>query len=427
MDLMHYLKIDEIKYLQVDHNSVCNLRCPQCARTLNGNTIPDLPALELDIEDYEKIITPNLETIMFCGNYGDVSVSNTFLPSIEWLITKKQFGGKIIVTSHGSARDESWWKNLGKLLGSRGKVNFSIDGLGDTNHTYRINSNFDKIIRNAKAFISAGGNARWDFLVFRHNEHQIDDAISLAKELGFQQFQIKLTNRFVDDRHYRNITTPNSSDLTNVYKKLGYRLESLENKPLHDGSSQTHNMIKKYGTWANYVKTVIDNGDATMAQEVITKKSKYQILSPENIQLQGSGLSQNQNIIKKYGTWENYVNQTNIKCKWKPNGQIFVDFEARVWPCTWVASGMHHHGNNVQKIQIHKILDKYGHDFNSLKHHSFQDILEHRFFSSDFCQSWKGKMSSDVPKLLACGRTCGTDYEFSSAYGSNKMMINLHD
>ena len=34
-------------------------------------------------------------------------------------------------------------------------------------------------------------------------------------------------------------------------------------------------------------------------------------------------------------------------------------------------------------------------------------------------------MDSEVPKLLACGRTCGTDYEFSSAYGSNRRMIEL--
>jgi sulfatase maturation enzyme AslB (radical SAM superfamily) len=371
--MTRYLTLDEVTYIQVDHNSTCNLRCPQCARTENGSTNPDLPLLELDINDYEKIITKNLKTIMFCGNYGDVSVSNTFFPVVDWLIKKSSFDGRIIVTTHGSARDESWWSALGATLKDRGKINFSIDGLNATNHLYRVNSNFDKIIKNARAFISAGGKARWDFLVFKHNEHQIDDAIDLARELGFDQFQIKLTNRFINDNHYRD--------------KLS---------------------------------------ESSTSQDVVTKKSKYQIISPENVKLQGSGLLQNQKIIEKYGTWENYVNFTPISCKWKPTGQIFLDFESRIWPCTWVASGLYHYGNNTQKTQIKKILNKYGENFNSLNYHTFEEILNHRFFAVDFCQSWTSRMDdNDNPKLLCCGRTCGTDYEFSSAYGLNKMLINL--
>ena len=45
----------------------------------------------------------------------------------------------------------------------RGKINFSIDGLADTNPTYRVNANWDKVIENVKTFIKAGGPARWDY------------------------------------------------------------------------------------------------------------------------------------------------------------------------------------------------------------------------------------------------------------------------
>ena len=51
---MKYLECDEIKYLQIDHNSTCNLRCAQCARTHNGDTHPDLPMLELSVDSYKK-------------------------------------------------------------------------------------------------------------------------------------------------------------------------------------------------------------------------------------------------------------------------------------------------------------------------------------------------------------------------------------
>ena len=367
---MRYLNCDEIKYLQVDHNSTCNLRCPQCARTHEGQTHPDLPQVELQVDTYKKFLngSKNLETVMWCGNYGEAIVSNTFFECLQYVVENSS--AKIIITTNSSARDKNWWKEVALLLKGRGKINFSIDGLADTNPTYRVNANWDKVIENVKTFIKAGGRARWDYLVFGHNEHQVDSAVKLAKELGFEQFQIKLTNRFVNDTQYTK-------------------------------------------------------GGEAKSQDVKTRKSKYILNMPKNKNYQGSGKTQNQQIIENYGSWENYVNTTAINCKWKPNGQIFLDFEERVWPCTWTASGYHHYGNNTQKHQAQKLFDRYGKNFNSLRYYSLEQILHHEYFSNDLCTSWKNTMDSDVPKLLACGRTCGTDYEFSSVYGDNRKLINL--
>ena len=367
---MKYLDCKDIKYLQLDHNSTCNLRCPQCARTHEGNTHPDLPLTELTVDDYKRFLNDllNLETVMWCGNYGEVGFSETFLDCLQYVVEHTQ--AKCIITTNASVRDETWWKEVAKLLKGRGKVNFSIDGLEDTNKKYRVNSNWNKIVSNVKAFNSAGGRSRWDYLVFDHNEHQVDDAVELSKELGFEQFQIKLTNRFVNDTQYTQ-------------------------------------------------------GGEAQAQEVKNKRSEYVLGMPKNPNFQGSGKTQNQEIIEKYGTWKNYVNNTPIKCKWQPNGQLFIDFEGRVWSCTWTASGYHHYGDNTQKHQAQQLFDKYGKNFNSLRHHSLEDILNNDYFGRDFCASWQGTMDDEVPKLFACGRTCGTDYEFSSAYGSNRKLIEL--
>ena len=53
-----------------------------------------------------------------------------------------------------------------------------------------------QIIKNAKIFISHGGDARWDMLVFAHNEHQVEECRELANSMGFKQFVTKYTNRF---------------------------------------------------------------------------------------------------------------------------------------------------------------------------------------------------------------------------------------
>ena len=221
---MRYLNCDEIKYLQVDHNSTCNLRCPQCARTHEGQTHPDLPQVELQVDTYKKFLngSKNLETVMWCGNYGEAIVSNTFFECLQYVVENSS--AKIIITTNSSARDKSWWKEVALLLKGRGKINFSIDGLADTNHIYRVNANWDKVIENVKTFIKAGGRARWDYLVFGHNEHQVDTAVKLAKELGFEQFQIKLTNRFVNDTQYTKGGEAKSQDVKTRKSKYILRI-----------------------------------------------------------------------------------------------------------------------------------------------------------------------------------------------------------
>ena len=72
---------------------------------------------------------------------------------------------------------------------------FSIDGLEDTNHVYRKNSNWNKLIKNATAFIDAGGHAHWDMLVYAHNQHQVNQCEQLAQSLGFTWFRAKVSKR----------------------------------------------------------------------------------------------------------------------------------------------------------------------------------------------------------------------------------------
>jgi sulfatase maturation enzyme AslB (radical SAM superfamily) len=104
---------------------------------------------------------------------------------------------RLSMHTNGSARTQSWWKKLAKL---NINVAFGIDGLGDTHALYRINTDWDKIIENAKAYIDAGGEAEWHMLVFKHNEHQIGACQHMADQMGFKKFQVKHTSRFNDNK-----------------------------------------------------------------------------------------------------------------------------------------------------------------------------------------------------------------------------------
>ena len=48
-----------------------------------------------------------------------------------------------------------------------------------------------------RAFIDAGGRARWDFLIFEHNPPKPKKQKNLAKKWGCEKFMKKKTGRFI--------------------------------------------------------------------------------------------------------------------------------------------------------------------------------------------------------------------------------------
>jgi hypothetical protein len=101
------------------------------------------------------------------------------------------------VHTNGGARKVEWWKELAEALPENHRVVFAIDGLEDTHHLYRIGTKYETVVRNAQAFMSAGGIAEWAFIQFLHNEHQVDEARQRAKDIGFKYFTTKNSSRFL--------------------------------------------------------------------------------------------------------------------------------------------------------------------------------------------------------------------------------------
>ena len=195
---MNYLNLNEITTLHMEHTSKCNLLCPQCARVDEGKLNPKLPLEELTLDDYKRILTPEfakqIKRIFWCGNYGDSIASNTFLECLEF-IRHSGVDGLTIVTN-GSARNPEWWTKVAHILDREtDRVDFSVDGLEDTNHIYRVNVDWNKLERNFMAFIEEGGTATWKWLIFEHNKHQTKEASQVAKFYGFSRFDARMSMR----------------------------------------------------------------------------------------------------------------------------------------------------------------------------------------------------------------------------------------
>jgi len=188
-------RFNNVKIVHLEPTTNCNAACPQCLRTRT-----EFEPNELSLEDVKKMFTPDvlmqLEKIYMCGNYGDPASARQTLEMYEYFISVNP-NLTIGMNTNGGIRYPDWWTRLAKVMNKPNDyVVFSIDGLEDTNHLYRRNVRWSKVIENAKAFIDAGGSAHWDMLVFEHNKHQVDEAHKVAKDMGFNWFRAKVSRRF---------------------------------------------------------------------------------------------------------------------------------------------------------------------------------------------------------------------------------------
>lgn len=188
----------KIKVLHLEPTDVCQAACPQCARETD-------PAFDrnrkhhLTIDQIRHHVPDDaiidLDKMFMCGDYGDPA-AGTHTLDIARHFRKHNNNIVLGMNTNGALQTTFWWHELASIFNQEGDyVVFSIDGLEDTNAIYRRNCNWSKLLANIEAFISAGGSAHWDMLVFEHNQHQVDRCEQLARELGFSWFRAKVSRR----------------------------------------------------------------------------------------------------------------------------------------------------------------------------------------------------------------------------------------
>jgi MoaA/NifB/PqqE/SkfB family radical SAM enzyme len=180
----------------VEPTSKCTLECPLCSRTWFYETFKKRNLHEININHLADFVGPNASVSM-CGNNGDPIYHSRF---IELCRKLKENKCKIFITTNGSAKPQSWWEELNSVLDNNDKIRFSIDGLEDTNHIYRINAKWNSIMDAVKTLKKRKVVTVWKFIVFKHNQHQIQEAKELSKKLGFDHFQLEHSDRWLGEK-----------------------------------------------------------------------------------------------------------------------------------------------------------------------------------------------------------------------------------
>lgn len=204
----------------MEPTSYCNAKCPHCPRfdithhdvfESTGKIHPDLTLSHCDIPAIIKNLDlanlQNLSNVILEGDKGDPMMH----PQIEDLIDafcRCPSQPNVVLTTNGSIRPPSWWAKLAQKCYSNLEVVFSIDGLHDTNHLYRVGLDYDRILNNANSFIANGGRAIWKMLAFKHNHHQLAAAEQLSKTMGFAGFYSRacIIHRFKEMNQWPVIT-----------------------------------------------------------------------------------------------------------------------------------------------------------------------------------------------------------------------------
>lgn len=371
-----YHSLETIDELHLEITNKCNAACPMCDRNYcGGATRPELKLSEWSLKDIDRVISPelvNLRNVLFCGTHGDPMVAKYALEAVTRI--KSTTKATVEFYSNASGRTEAWWAEMGKLLSEKKngadkhyRQNdlgvFSIDGLSDTNGLYRRNTNYDKILTNARAFISAGGIARWDFIVFKHNEHQVEEARSLAKKMGFKQFRVRKTARF----NY----SPLGPDKWPVYDREGLQ--------------------------------------------------EYVIEPPVGDQYRNDEVNKFEQLVDHYGSAQAYFDVAKIDCLYRNKfHRIYVNSEVQVFPCCYLGndivpkskqvfkSGQPQKVPPIREDSISKVFSIYKLGFNDLRKKSWSDILEHSWLREALEKSWNQSLAEG--RLMRCARTCGDAY-----------------
>lgn len=344
--------IKDIKQVHLEVTTNCNASCPQCSRNMSGGAVnPSLPLTELKLKDCRKIFSEffvqQLESLFVCGNYGDPLMASDTIEILEYF---RKNNPKIVLGIHtnASGRNKDWWERLANVVTY---CRFSIDGLEDTNHIYRRNTVWSNIMQSVEWYINANGAADWDFIVFKHNQHQVHDAYLLSKKLGFKKFNVRKTPRF-----YNPVNSVPLSKI-NVFNKLS--------------------------------------------------EIEYSIQPPDNpdyINISNASLSE---FIKNEQDFNKYLESTTIQCNSVKNKQIYVSAEGLVFPCCYLSDIYRvKPGFNIsQVLEIIKLIPE-GKDSLNAKKYSVEKILSEKIFQKIVPESWY-KSSFSEGRLYTCAKTCG--------------------
>lgn len=192
----------EIKQLNLEITNRCALACPGCARTRTIEYFKEqkrsfeIGDLSLDqIKEFEPLFL-QLDHLTLSGSFGDALYHPQFKEILTYIVS---LGINHTIETNGSGKSSDFWRQISEIVSPEHTYwIFSIDGLEDTNHLYRQNSKWHSVFKGIET-LAPKCKVIWKYIVFAHNEHQIESAKELAQKLGVYDFSLRGAGHLTED------------------------------------------------------------------------------------------------------------------------------------------------------------------------------------------------------------------------------------
>ncbi len=177
--------------LMIEPTNICNLKCPLCP---SGNGSLKRTRGYMDFSTFKKVIdeVKDKTMMLILWNQGEPFLNKNFLKMVKYASDTGLF---ILVSTNGNYipdAEEIVKSGLDSLI-------VSLDGTTqEVYNKYRVNGKLADVLENAHKITNAKKKlkskipiVKWQFIVMKHNEHQIDQIKKLAKEIEVDQLQLK--------------------------------------------------------------------------------------------------------------------------------------------------------------------------------------------------------------------------------------------
>lgn len=195
--------------LTIEPTNNCNLNCLECP---SGNNSSKRPKGFIDIDLYQKIIDEVKGFVIYHMIYfqGEPLLHPNLFEFIRYADQNKIY---TCTSTNGHFLTE---ENCKKIVQSGlKKLIISVDGVTQESYSkYRVGGDLEKVKQGIQtlAELKQKFHSRYpiidlQFLVFRHNEHEIDEFKNLAKQLGADQVSVKSAQVDFPEQHANLIPT----------------------------------------------------------------------------------------------------------------------------------------------------------------------------------------------------------------------------
>jgi len=173
-------------HIALDGSTHCNLNCPGC---FTGRGKKGMTKGFLKFDDFKKFINKNswfISTI-YLSNWGEIFFNPEIFKIIEYAKAKDIY---IYADTNLNHFNDDFARQI--VTSKIDKLIISVDGTSNESYQkYRRGGNFETVISNIKKINnykkqlnSKKPELVWKFIVFQHNQNQIEEAKKLARDLN---------------------------------------------------------------------------------------------------------------------------------------------------------------------------------------------------------------------------------------------------